>query len=154
MANIDEIGKKIEDTLDDIKELPGQLELFSAQQSFALFMERTFTTGGVKDIKGNSLKPYTAAYKKVRENNKPSLQTDNKDLQFTGKLFRSINVGLSIGKPAMGITNEDSSKIAGYQEEQNNTKIFQLNDAERERVIDDTKSYMFEKLRNIVSQWQ
>ena len=154
MATIDEIGKKIEGSLDEISALPGKLELFSAQESFAIFMERTFSKGGVKDVNGNLLKPYTAAYKKVREKNKPSLQTDFKDLQVTGKLFRSINPGLSAGKPAMGLTNEDSAKIAGYQEEQNNTVIFALSSEERGVVIEKTNEYLIENLRNIVSGWR
>lgn len=154
MPTLEEIGKKIERTLPEIAALPAKLELFSAQESFAIFMARTFSTGGAKDADGNLLKPYTAAYKKVRENHTPKLQTDFKDLQVSGKLFRSINPGVSQGRAAMGITNEDSAKISEYQEEQNGSLIFVLGTQERATVIEKTNAYLIENLRNIIAGWR
>src|SRR5690606_29136797 len=118
---------------------------------------RTFSTGGsgVKDVHGNSLTKYSAQYAKKRE--KAGLQTANKDLIFssnTSVIKDNINTGLSNGKPALGFINTEGAKIAEYQEKQNDTKILQLNESERQKVTEDVKKYVMQALRDEIAKWK
>lgn len=155
MATLQEIADKIGASIPELEKLREEIELFATQQSFAIFIERTFTKGGVRDISGNLLKPYSEQYAKLRASGKLGTiyQTAVKDLQITGKLFHSIGPGVSNGVSAMGIDDSRSALIAGYQEEQNDTKIFQLSDAERAEVVKQTKEYYFKRLKEIIQQW-
>src|SRR5688572_1922326 len=141
-----------------------------AAQSANVQLElRTFASGGsgVKDIKGTELSKYVkpklidgvhgprkdkyGTWAEKRE--AKGLQTNHKDLIFTGEFQRSFVVGLSHGKPAFGMLNARAAEIAEGQEDQNKTKIFQLNDAERENVKKDVKNYVMGALKDMVKGW-
>ena len=154
MATLREIAGKIEATIPEIEALMGELELLAAQEADVLINLRVFN-GGAKDIRGRELKPYTEAYAKKRE--KAGLQTARKDLIFnkdSSVIFSNIRVGLTQNKPALGFIKEKGAEIGGYQEKQNNTKIFQLNDEERRIVKEKVREHLFKRLREITQQWR
>lgn len=153
----EDLEKKVEESIPEIEEIAAKAELMAAQSARVQLERRTFSTGGsgVKDIHGKPLSKYSEQYAKKRE--KAGLQTANKDLIFssnTSVIKDNINTGLSNGKPALGFVKEDGAKIAGYQEQQNDTKIFQLNDSEKQKVTDQVKSFVMQSLRDIVSKWK
>lgn len=172
MADQEEIQRKIEKSLEDIPEITSKAELMAANSANVQLQLRTFAAGGtgVKDINGRSLKPYVKpkliegergvkkdgkgqyAEKRV----KAGLQVDHKDLVFsknTSVIKDNISVGLENGTPALGFINEKGALIAGYQEQQNDTKIFQLNDKEREVVKSDVKEFVMGALKKMVEKW-
>lgn len=156
MAKLSEIGTKIESTIPELEALPFKLELKAANVAEGLLALRTFSTGaqGVYDTKGNKLKVYSAGYAQKRK--KFGLQVANKDLIFSKDnsiIMTNIKIGLSDGRPVLGFLKEKASLIAGYQEEQNNTKIFQLNDEERAEVIRQVKEFYISELKRITQKW-
>lgn len=151
MAKLSDIGRKIEATIPKFEKLGYNHELFVAQEALVQLSLRVWTDGGVKDVRGNLLKPYSHDYAIKRV--VAGYQARVKDLEITGALRRSTDVGSKDGKPAMGFTDEDLSKIAGYQEEQNETKIFQLADNERKEVLEKGKEFVFSELRKITKEW-
>lgn len=169
MSGPEDIQKKIEQSIPLLSDIAANAELRAAQSANVQLELRTFAAAGsgVKDIKGKELSDYvkpkliegkhgprkdkygTHAEKRAAK----GLQTDHKDLIFTGEFARSITVGLSGGKPALGMLDKRAADIAAGQEEQNKTKIFQLNDAEREAVKKDVKDYVMGALRDMVKSW-
>lgn len=147
-----DISKKIKESIVDFEKLQYQIELNSSQKALALLMDRTFaSSGAIRDSKNKKLKGYSEAYAKKRE--EAGYQTKNKDLQITGALMESIQVGESNGRPVLGFLTERSAKIAGYQEDQNKDTIFTLNESERQEVIEDSKQFAIEQIQNIVKSW-
>lgn len=153
--NLKDIESKITNSLPEIEKLGSDLELFSAQQSQVKLLERTFSGNkGVSDIHGTPLTKYSAAYAAKRI--KAGLQVDKKDLIFnknSSSIFNSLDVGASQGKPAFGFSTQKGAQIAGYQEKQNNTKIFQMNDKERADVMEEARIFVFDRLKKITSTW-
>jgi hypothetical protein len=171
-SNMGDLQKKIEASVDSIPQLTADAELLAAQAADVQLLLRTFATGGkgVKDINGNNLKPYVKpklvqgkrGLKKDKHGTwaekrlKAGLQIDNKDLIFssdTSVIKDNIAVGTASDKPALGFTKSDGALIAGYQEEQNKTQIFQLNDGERENVNKQVKGFIMEGLKKMVESW-
>jgi hypothetical protein len=76
---------------------------------------RIFNKG--EDAEGNSLGRYTKTYGKKRET--AGRQTGYKDLEVDGSLRRSIEtVRVNNNQVAIAITNDQTAKIASYQEQQ------------------------------------
>ena len=145
-----ELNNKLDKAAPAIAEALSKLELRAAQTAFGILTLRVFTgTGGAKDTRGRNLKPYSKGYAKFRENYPGGRQTDVKDLQLTGQLFKSVDVGTKNGKPAMGFTNELASNKADWQEKQNKTVIFALSAEEKDRVVDEAKTQVIEELRKL-----
>lgn len=152
MPKANEIVKKINDSLPELEKLAYDAELLAAQKANELLFARTFASNdGVHDSKNAKLKGYSKAYAKKREN--AGRQTKNKDLQFTGALFESVQVGIESNKPALGFLTQRSAEIAGFQEEQNNTKIFVLNQNEIDEVKKDVVEFTMKRLSEIVKSW-
>lgn len=63
---------------------------------------------------GVSMGPYYSAWRKVRA--RAGYQTARKDLEFTGDLRRSIQVGKSGGRNVLGFTSGDERKKAETNE--------------------------------------
>lgn len=157
MSSPEELQKKIAASIDEVAALMGTVELRGAQSARVKLELRTFSTGGtgVKDINGNPLTPYSEAYKKKRA--REGLQTNSKDLIYsknTSIIKDSITVGLSAGKPALGFTRAEGAEIAGYQEEQNKTKIFQVASGELTDIKTEIKNLVMAKLREITKNWE
>ena len=151
MPKSTEIAGKIESTIPDLQQLSYDAELLAAQKASALLLARVFSDGA-KDVNNKQLSPYSKPYAKKRE--KEGRQIQKKDLQFTGALFESIQVGTQNEKPVVGYLTERSAQIGGYQEEQNNNvAIFSLNDTERAEVAADVKDFVINRLREIVQRW-
>jgi hypothetical protein len=99
---------------------------------------RIFNKG--EDAEGVSLGGYTKQYGKKRET--AGRQTGYKDLEFEGSLRRSIETAKTDNKQVViAIVNEQTAKIAGYQEQQVGKKrgsgvapIFTLSQSEFEQV--------------------
>jgi hypothetical protein len=152
MAKSDEIGKKIIATLPDFRKLARNIELLSAQKAQELLLGRVYSGGeGAKDTKGKALSPYSTAYAKKRE--KAGRQVEKKDLLFTGALFESIQIGTEDEIPTLGFLTQYGADVSGYQEEQNKTSIFSLNDEERKQIKDTVSAYVQNSLKDIVRKW-
>lgn len=152
MPKLNEIADKINKSIPELENLQYEIEQSATQTSFVLLMDRTFaSSGGFRDSKGKKLKGYSNAYAKKRE--KAGYQIKEKDLQITGALMESIQVGESNGRPALGFVTERSAEIAGFQEEQNKDLIFILSDEEREEVIRQTREFAIEKIQEITKSW-
>ena len=156
MSDFEKYAAKIEQSIEELPIITGEVELLAAQDAYVQLMMRTFVGGtGVKDVNGNKLSKYSEQYAKKRL--KAGLQIANKDLVFssdTSSIKDNIMVGMSGGKPAMGHLNERGYLIATYQEEQNNTKIFELNQSEIDQVRDTIKTHVMEKLSEMVAKWR
>jgi hypothetical protein len=155
--NFNDIAKKVNDSIIDLEKLAYNIELRAANEAEVQLGLRTFATGntGVKDVNGNKLTDYKEPYAKKRL--KAGLQVANKDLVFKKQgslIFSHIKIGTKESKPALGFTNKQASDVAGYQEKQNNTKIFQLTATEREKVNLAAKDYLFEQYKKMVQSWQ
>lgn len=152
MAKSNNIEQKIKDSIPDFENLVYQMELNSSQAAIGLLMLRTFASSdGIRDSNGKKLKGYSEKYAKKRE--EAGYQIKNKDLQITGALMESIQVGEQNGRPVVGFLTERSAEIAGFQEDQNKGKIFILSDQEREEVISNTKQFVNEQIQEIVKKW-
>lgn len=155
MDELKNISDKVEKSIPEIEKLSSDLSLVAAQSAQVKLISRTFSGNkGVLDIDGRPLSKYSAEYAKKRLKN--GLQIANKDLIFdknSSAIFNSLDVGTKSGVPAFGFSKEKGAKIAGYQESQNNTKIFQLNKQERDQVITDVMDFVREKLKEIVNKW-
>lgn len=145
-----EISKKLDELIPDFQKLMYDSELLAAQTANSILLGRVFSRGA-KDINGSDLKPYSEGYAKKRE--RAGRQTKKKDLIFTGALFESVQVGTKDNRPAMGFLNEGNATIGSYQEEQNNTKIFQLSDQEREVVKKEVSDFVLNGIKEIVAKW-
>lgn len=157
MASFEQYASKIEQSIDELPFITGRVELAAAQEAYVQLLQRTFATGGtgVRDIYGNKLSAYSDAYAKKRL--KHGRQVQNKDLVYssdTSVIKDNIMVGMSGGKPAMGHLNERGYLISTYQEEQNNTKIFQLNDTEKANVTEVIKEQVMSELSQMVKKWR
>lgn len=153
----EDLQNKIEASIPEIEKMAANVELMAAQSARVQLELRTFSSGGdgVKDTKGRKLKKYSKAYAKKRE--KAGLQTENKDLVFskdTSIIKDSIDVGNKDGKPVLGFTRDKGAEIAGYQEEQNNTIIFSLNQSEVDKVKRDVKDFAIRELQKITEGWK
>jgi len=153
MATAKEIEKKIIDSLPEIEKIGYDSELIAAQRSLELLFARTFAApgDGVRDVDNAKLKPYTLPYAKWRA--KRGYQIKNKDLQVTGALHESIQVGSSDGRPALGFLTERSTLIATYQEEQQGNIIFSLNAEEVEEVKKTIAEFAINRMSEIVKTW-
>jgi len=152
-----EYAAKIEQSIDELPVIIGEVEVLAAQESHVQLFLRTFATGGqgVKDVNGNKLSGYSDQYAKRRI--KAGLQVANKDLIFssdTSTIKDNIMVGISGGKPSMGHLNERGYLIATYQEEQNNTRIFELTQSEIDNVRETIKTHVMQKLSEMVKKWE
>ncbi len=156
MSDFDKYAKKIEASIDELPLALGRIELAAAQEAQVQLLLRTFVGGqGVRDIYGNKLSAYSDAYAKKRLKNGRQIQ--NKDLVYssdTSAIKDNITTGISGGKPAMGHLNERGYLIATYQEERENTKIFQLNDAEKANVTEILREQTKIELSNLVKNWR
>lgn len=155
--DLKETKDKITKSLSQLDILSYNIELRAANEAEVQLALRTFATGdtGVKDVEGNKLKNYSKPYAKKRK--KAGLQIANKDLVFKkqGSLIASnIVIGTKDDKPALGFKTQQAFDVAGYQEEQNDTKIFQLNAEERQKVNLAVKDYLFEQYKKMVQSWQ
>jgi len=157
MANdLEGYAKAIEASLVDIEALNSKIELYAAQNARVALELRTFSTGGqgVKDVNGNKLSNYSPQYAKKRKAH--GLQTANKDLIFssdTSVIKDNITLGLAGGIAALGFIKEEGATIAGYQEEREKVKIFELNTAERDAVILKAQEFAIEQMRLIAQSW-
>lgn len=155
MNEFKKISDKIDASIPEIEKLSSDLSLVAAQSAQVKMLSRTFSGNkGVLDVDGRPLSGYSTAWAKKRED--AGLQTEKKDLIFnknSSAIFDSLQVGISNGIPTLGFTKSKGADIAGYQEDQNNTKIWQLNKAERDEVVSDTREFVKERMREIIKSW-
>lgn len=94
---------------------------------------RIFNRG--QTVAGNTMRYRSAPYKRLRTD--AGLQTNWKDLIFTGNLLYSLSI-LGTGKNEIvyGFNNRKTAEIAGYQEEskQVGEKIFALSEKEENQM--------------------
>jgi len=124
--------------IDSLKaEIPGIIkgaEEVAVQRAWAEMLRRIFNEG--KDSGEESLGRYSLSWSKVRA--KAGRQTNYKDLEFTGKLRRSIIIGESNGSVVIGILKQsyknksDTVKVSESLEAMNKKDIFKLTNDEIE----------------------
>lgn len=150
MANkVQEIAKKIEQSIPEISILAADAEVLANNNALGDITRRIFNEG--KRADGAAIGPYTNDQYKRRRSGE-GLQINYVDLQFSGDLFGAVNVGTLNGKPAVGITNQDSADIAAYNEKRYGT-IFSATDEERRVSMETAREFMFEGIKKIVRSW-
>lgn len=90
-------------------------------------------------------------YKELRE--LKGLQTDFVDLQFTGRLFESIQVVQKEGKATVAITDKDRAKISDYLEDKYEKTIFALGKDEKLEVMEKTSIFAQREISKIIQRW-
>lgn len=114
------------DFLDRIERNSEKASFTALNRISAEMQNRIFTDGKATDL--TPLGQYSPKYAKYRRQN--NRQDDYKDLEVYGDLRRSIQVGVSGKKYALGFATTASRLIATYQQEQTNKTIFRANKAE------------------------
>jgi hypothetical protein len=121
--HIDSLRQHIENGAPRISHVSGKL-------GEALVKRRIFNRGIAAD--GTQIGKYSKWWTKVRK--KKKRQTKYVDLQFTGDLFRSIELGMKGEKAILGITNFDKARVAKEMEKLFGKPIFALSTDEVEKV--------------------
>jgi hypothetical protein len=107
----------------------------ASQMQFRVFNKGVATSGKKMNYR-------SAQYKKKRED--AGLQTNHKDLTFTGNLFNSLTIlSKSDKEVTYGFNNAETATIRTYQEtsdEQVNEPIFDLNKKEEKAMYDSIKT--------------
>lgn len=148
--NLGEVEKKFNDAIPKLQKMLSNVELRAAQNSLGLLNLRVFTgNDGAKDTRKNKLTPYTKGYAKFRSKPPYNQTSVDKNLQLTGQLMESVNIGLSNGKEVMGFTNSLAADKADWQEKQNKTVIFAMADDEKEHIKDDIVQFVKEQLSQV-----
>lgn len=177
--NIDETIKRIEGMTYDLSLLPKKIELFAANEAKGIILVRIFTQG--KDSEGNDIGVYddkkkqTFLTKKAKFTQKQQakldklkdpkgltykelralkgLRTDKVDLQFSGKLFESIEIVDLGDRIVLGITDEQRADVAGYLEKKYGKDIFIIKGVEREELLKKVTLYSTQKFAEITQKW-
>lgn len=90
-------------------------------------------------------------YKELREFR--GLQTAYVDLQFTGRLFESIQVVQSEGKFILAIVYKDRAKIADYMEKKYKKTIFTLGKDEKLQLMEKVNIFAKAEISKIIKKW-
>lgn len=101
--------------------------------------------------KGNEEEFSGLTYKELRE--LKGLQVNFVDLQFTGRLFESIQVVQKDGKTTVAITDKDRAKIANYLEDKYEKTIFALGKEEKLQVMEKTSIFAQREISKILKKW-
>jgi len=149
MASLTEISRRINASIPKLSVIAANGELLAANESLGAITYRIFNEGLKAD--GSPIGQYKNKYYQKRRSSK-GRQTKYVDLQFTGDLFNSINVGELNGKPAVGITTKYGKDVAGYNEERYG-EIFQASDSERDNALRIAQDFAIKELRNLIKGW-
>lgn len=90
-------------------------------------------------------------YKQLRQ--LKGLRIDKVDLQFTGKLFESIEVVELNDKFVLGITDKGRADIAGYLEKKYGKDIFVIKGAEKEELMRKVTEYVTKLFSESTAKW-
>lgn len=153
MANLDDSIRRIEGMIEDFRQLPFKIELYAANQAKAIILIRIFSKG--QDADGKQIGTYKggkkAYYKSKR--NKAGRRVDTVDLQFTGKLFESIDVVNENGKPRLAIADANRSNVANHLEVKYGKDIFTIKGVELEQLMAKVTLYATEQFNKIIAKW-
>lgn len=132
--------------------LKPDLEELAANDAKGLLYLRVFGKGGSKDIDNNKLKPYTPAY--ARRRAAKGRQASSVDLQVTGGLKNSIQVGRKGKQPVLGFiggkhagTKLTNAELAAALEGEYGNDIFKLNEKEAATVVKAAANYIEKNLK-------
>jgi hypothetical protein len=173
----DEFGNRLIMARQALEQLPGQAAQVNAQEILGRLLRRIFNQGRAADgtkigkyddtkkqkflsdkarpsLNKRQQKKLDAAedgvtYKELRELR--GLQTEYVDLQFTGELFESLQIGVRSGKLVFGFTNPQRSKVAGYLEDKYGKRIFIMSAKERQEAIDIMRAYIITQFNKIIT---
>lgn len=150
-----QLEQRIQASIPRIVDIVEQSQQVVLQETLGQMLQRIFNRG--EDAEGNIIGPYSSeAYKQLREDR--GLQTTKIDLQFSGDLFRSIDIGTSNNIPVIGITNSKSADISVYQEIAKGTgsvprKIFTPSEQEKDQAVRVATDFIIENLKEIIKSW-
>lgn len=158
MPNLDEIAARIEASLPVISKAIADAQVVAckgveADMLYRIFNEGEGTTKRIGRYKTNKKGKYKGSSQYIEKRKAKGLQTNYKDLQYSGDLFNSLQTGSLGGIPTVGIVNEKSAKIAEYQEEQTGIKIFQPTSEEVSSNTEKARRFLFDKLGEVVQSW-
>jgi len=153
MANLDEAIRRIDGMIEDFRQLPSKIELYGVNQAKGIILIRVFSKG--QDADGRQIGTYKGGkkgYYKAKRN-KQGRRVDTVDLQFTGKLFESIDVVNENGKPRLAIANANRSDVANHLEVKYGKDIFTIKGIELEQLMAKVTLYATEQFDKIVAKW-
>ena len=113
-----------------------RLQTVACSSVLGVLLQRIFNKGEAADggligptLSSNRFGAYSEKYGRLRESK--GRRVDKVDLQFSGSLFESIQIGTSGGKQVIGITSAEQTQIAEKQEKVNFKKpIFRATESE------------------------
>lgn len=105
-----------------------------------------------KDTAGTQIGTYTnERYIEMRE--EAGAEVGYVNLQFSGALMRSIDIGTTGDSTAIGITNPERARISEYLEAYYKKPIFVPGTKEREMAIQTAQDYLTDGLVQIIRGW-
>jgi hypothetical protein len=146
---IDELIARIDASFVELAELPREAVLAKASDIHGQLLRRIFNEGLATD--GRPIGQYKdGSWKKRRE--AEGRQTGYVDLQFSGELFQSIDLGVDGNQLLIGFKN-DRNRIAGYLEENYGRAIFTVSESEIQEASQVMADYISARLNEIISTW-
>ena len=151
---IDEFINRVNGSLASFAQISHQAPLINGQEIMGILLRRVFNDGLATD--GQPIGTYKdGPYKHKRE--KLGRQTRYVDLQMTGDLFNSINVGISDNRLTLGFTNENRAQIARWLENNDHygKPIFQMSQTEVDSAAKIMADFIRERATEIIrQQWK
>ncbi len=122
----------------------------AVEQGSASLKNRVFNSeSGTKDVKGVGLGGYSDPYAKVRR--KMGRQTAFVDLELTGALRREIKTVRDGSKVGIAIVAKTEREKANYLEQKYKRQIFEINEKEKDEIIETIKFNLSEDVKDIVN---
>jgi hypothetical protein len=156
VTRLEDAIRRIDGMMQDLRTLLPKIELYAATQARAIIERRVFNEGKAAD--GSDIGQYKggkdAAYKKKR--NAEGRRIDKVDLQFTGRLFESINVVQQNGKDKLAIVDPGAhsrAQIAAYLEEKYSKTIFAIGKDEKVILMKKVSKFAEREISKIIQKW-
>ncbi len=148
MINFSKILKEVKDFAQS--ELPLDLLLIAVNETKADFANRAFNSeSGSKDINGKRLGKYSNNYASYRRS--LGRQTKSVDLELTGSLRRALKVVRKSDSIAIQFVANNELQKAGYLESRYKTRIFELNNEEKQAINQKANKSFMNEINNIIS---
>ena len=151
MIDFEKIGKRLEADMPRIKDKFDAVILQSLQSTLR---RRIFNEG--KATEGEEIGQYSTDYALLRE--QEGFQTSRVDLERSGELRRSVQVGKIGNEQVLGIKQTrypdegTTDEIAEFQEQNFGKEIFTLSDAEIEEAYKDAEASIIKDIDELINK--
>lgn len=155
MGQFKDLGKKISASIPNLEIIAANAEVVANEDALGAISQRIFVDG--KNSSGNDIGKYAGSESKSKgrykaKRNAAGRRIDKVDLQFTGDLFNSLQLGTLNGKPAVGIISQKQADVADNNEKRFGP-VFQATDGERSNAIELARAFMFDGIKKEMKKW-